>query len=148
MKLACVRPLASTLVGLAVLSAVMPGCTDSPTSPSNYAPYSQTELRLGTGARAVTGSLVTVRYAGWLYDGSQPNQKGAQFASSEGQTPYSFKLGAGEVISGWEQGLPGMQVGGLRRLVIPPSQAYGANRYGLIPPNATLVFEVDLVDAQ
>jgi FKBP-type peptidyl-prolyl cis-trans isomerase FkpA len=147
-RLARVFPLALTCVGLVVLSAGMAGCGGSPLSPSNDAPYSQTDLRLGTGASAVSGSVVAVHYAGWLYDGSQTDHKGAQFNTSEGQAPFSFTLGTGTVITGWEQGIAGMQVGGLRRLVIPPSLAYGANRYGLIPPNATLIFEVALVSVE
>jgi FKBP-type peptidyl-prolyl cis-trans isomerase FkpA len=147
-RLNCRFPLACTIAGLVVLSAVAAGCNGSPLSPSNDATYSQTDLRLGTGASAVPGSVVAVHYAGWLYDGSQPDHKGAQFNSSVGQEPFSFTLGAGTVITGWERGIVNMQVGGVRRLVLPPSLAYGASRYGLIPPNATLVFEVELVDVQ
>jgi FKBP-type peptidyl-prolyl cis-trans isomerase FkpA len=134
-----------TFVGLA---GVIAGCGGSPTSPSTYAPFSTTDLVVGTGTAAVTGSVVTVNYSGWLYDGSQTDQKGLQFASSVGQTAFSFTLGAGSVINGWEQGIVGMQVGGVRRLVIPPSLAYGASRSGPIPPYATLVFEIQLLDVQ
>jgi FKBP-type peptidyl-prolyl cis-trans isomerase len=69
-----------------------------------------------------------------------------QFDSSVGQTPFTFTLGAGQVIAGWEQGVQGMKVGGVRRLVVPPSLAYGQSRYGPIPPNATLVFEIELLE--
>jgi FKBP-type peptidyl-prolyl cis-trans isomerase FkpA len=137
-----------TFVAAVVLSALTPGCGETPTTPSSYAPYSQTDLRVGTGAAAVTTSTVTVHYTGWLYDSSQPQQKGAQFSSSAGRTPPSFTLGTSQVIAGWEQGVPGMLVGGLRRLVIPPSLAYGGTRNGVIPPNATLVFEIELLDVQ
>ena len=136
-----------TLVALVVLSAPIAGCGASPTSPSS-APFSQTDLRVGTGADAVNGGLLTVNYTGWLYDASQPDQKGTQFDSSVGRAPITFTLGGGQVIIGWDQGLPGMKVGGLRRLVIPPSLGYGASRYGIIPPNASLVFEVELLDVQ
>jgi FKBP-type peptidyl-prolyl cis-trans isomerase FkpA len=139
---------ACTFVALVVLSAVIAGCGGSPTSPSNNVPFSQTDLVVGTGAEAVTGSVLTVNYTGWLYNASQPDQKGLQFSSSVGGTPFTFTLGAGEVIGGWDQGVPGMKVGGLRRLVIPPSLGYGASRNGPIPPNATLVFEVELLDVQ
>jgi FKBP-type peptidyl-prolyl cis-trans isomerase FkpA len=139
---------AATLVSLLGLSTVMVGCNGSPLSPSNDAVYSQTELRLGTGTVAATGNVVKVHYGGWLYDGAQTDHKGAQFNSSVGQEPFSFTVGAATVISGWEQGIVGMRVGGIRRLVVPPSLAYGANRYGLIPPNATLVFEIELTDVQ
>ena len=139
---------ACTFVALVVLSAVIAACGGSPTSPSNNVPFSQTDLVVGTGAEAVTGSVLTVNYTGWLYNASQRDQKGLQFSSSVGGTAFTFTLGAGEVISGWDQGVPGMKVGGLRRLVLPPSLGYGASRNGPIPPNTTLVFEVELLDVQ
>jgi FKBP-type peptidyl-prolyl cis-trans isomerase len=94
---------------------------------------------VGTGATAVAGDVLTVHYTGWLADGTK-------FDSSydRGQ-PYPFRLGAGEVIRGWDEGLPGTKVGGKRRLIIPPSLAYGSAGRGPIPPNATLRFEVDLI---
>lgn len=137
-----------TLVALVVLSVIAAGCDDSPTSPSNNAPFSQTDLRLGTGADAVAGRLLTVHYTGWYYNASQPDQKGVQFDSSAGQTPFSFTLGAGQVISGWDRGVAGMKVGGVRRLVVPPSLGYGSARNGPIPPNATLLFEIELLEVQ
>jgi FKBP-type peptidyl-prolyl cis-trans isomerase FkpA len=103
-------------------------------------------LRVGSGAEAAAGKVVSVHYTGWLYDGSKPDGKGIQFETSVGTTPFSFTLGFGQVITGWDQGLPGMKVGGVRRLVIPPSLAYGSVRNGPIPPNATLIFEVELID--
>jgi FKBP-type peptidyl-prolyl cis-trans isomerase FkpA len=133
---------AATLVALAVLAG---GCGDSPTAPSDPVPFSQTDLVVGGGTDAVTGKVLTVNYSGWLYDASKPDQKGAQFDSSVGRSEFSFTLGAGQVIKGWDQGVPGMKVGGTRRLVIPPSLGYGATRNGPIPPNATLVFEVQLI---
>lgn len=130
-----------------VLAAAIASCA-SPTAPSSYAPYSQTDLVVGTGATAIIGNTVTVNYTGWLYDSSKPDQKGLQFDSSAGLTPFTFTLGAGQVINGWEQGIVGMNAGGLRRLVIPPSLAYGAARNNIIPPNATLVFEVQLLEVR
>jgi FKBP-type peptidyl-prolyl cis-trans isomerase FkpA len=103
---------------------------------------------VGTGTTAATGNTATVNYTGWLYDSTQPDQHGAQFDSSIGGTPFSFVLGANAVIKGWEQGVPGMKVGGIRRLVVPPSLAYGGTRQDLIPPNATLVFQIELLDVQ
>ena len=129
-------------------AATAAGCTGSATSPSNFAPFSQTDVRLGTGATAATGATLSMNYTGWLYDASRPEQKGLQFDSSIGRTPFTFTLGTGQVISGWDQGVPGMNVGGLRRLVIPPSLAYGSSRNGPIPANATLVFDIELVDVQ
>ncbi|MGB2716182.1 MAG: FKBP-type peptidyl-prolyl cis-trans isomerase [Vicinamibacterales bacterium] len=137
-------PISRVLPAL-VLAIVLAACGDSPTSPNN-ADYSQSDLRVGTGADALTGRVVTVNYTGWFYNASAPEGKGVQFDSSVGQTPFSFTLGAGQVIRGWEQGVQGMKVGGIRRLVIPPSLAYGQSRYGPIPPNATLVFEIELVE--
>ena len=130
-----------------MLAFATAGCNESPTSPNN-APFSQTDLRVGTGADAVNGRVLTVNYTGWLYDASQPDQRGVQFDSSIGRTPFTFTLGIGGVIEGWERGLQGMKVGGLRRLVIPPSLGYGDVRSGQIPPNATLLFEVELLDVQ
>jgi len=121
------------------------GGGSSPTAPTPNVPYSQTDLKVGDGAEAVAGKLVTVNYTGWLYDASQSNQKGTQFDTSVGKAPYSFVLGAGKVIQGWDQGVVGMKVGGSRRLVIPPSLAYGAAGNGPIPGNATLVFDIDLL---
>ena len=89
--------------------------------------------------------MVTVNYTGWLYDESRPDQKGAQFDTSIGRDVFSFTLGIGQVIAGWDQGVPGMRVEGVRRLVIPPSLAYGNFRNGPIPPNAALVFEIEML---
>jgi FKBP-type peptidyl-prolyl cis-trans isomerase FkpA len=147
-RLARGYPSASVAVALLALSTLASGCSQSPTAPSSYAPFSQTDLRLGGGADAATGSVLTVTYTGWLYDPSQVSQKGATFDSSVGRDPFTFTLGAGTVIAGWEQGLVGMKAGGLRRLVIPPSLGYGWSRVGPIPPNATLLFEVELLDVQ
>ena len=137
-----------TRIALVVLLAATAGCTDSSTAPSSSAPFSQTDVRVGTGTDAAAGKVVTVNYTGWLYDASKTDGKGLQFDTSVGGTPFSFNLGFGEVINGWDLGLPGMKVGGLRRLVIPPSLAYGAVRYGPIPPAATLVFDIELVNVQ
>jgi len=130
----------------AVFILMMTACTDTPVSPTTSAAYRQMDIVLGTGVTANSGASVTVDYTGWLYDASKPDQKGLQFDSSIGKTPFSFTLGAGEVIKGWELGVPGMLVGGERRLVIPPSLAYGDTRSGIIPPNATLVFDITLLN--
>lgn len=100
---------------------------------------------MGTGADAISGTSITVNYTGWLYDTSKADHKGLQFDTSVGKTPFSFTLGAGQVIKGWDQGVVGMKVGGTRELVIPPSLAYGSTRTGSIPPNATLLFDITLV---
>lgn len=132
-------------VALLLLLVAASGCDDSPTSPSQV---TQTDVIAGTGAEAAAGKVLTVNYTGWLYNPAQPEGKGAQFDSSVGSTPFTFALGQGSVISGWDTGLVGMKVGGLRRLVVPPSLAYGGFRTGPIPPNATLLFEVELLDVQ
>jgi FKBP-type peptidyl-prolyl cis-trans isomerase len=93
---------------------------------------------------------LTVHYTGWLYDSTRPDGKGRQFDSSRGSEPFSFRLGAGDVIPGWDKGFEGMRVGGKRRLVIPPDLGYGATGTpdGTIPANAGLVFEMELLDAR
>jgi FKBP-type peptidyl-prolyl cis-trans isomerase FkpA len=112
-------------------------------------PYTQTDLRVGTGTEATASRRVTVNYTGWLYAANAPENKGQQFDSSlsPGRTPFAFTIGAGEVIRGWDQGVVGMRVGGQRRLVIPPALAYGSTGAGngAIPPNATLVFDIELL---
>ena len=132
----------------AVMTMFSSACTDAPASPTITAPFAQTDLLLGTGADALTGNTLTVDYTGWLYDASKADQKGLQFDSSAGRTPFTFTLGSGQVIRGWDQGIPGMRIGGRRRLVIPPSLAYGDMRSGPIPPNATLVFDITLISIQ
>lgn len=117
-------------------------CDDSPLTPAPA--FAQSDLRVGTGAAAASGSTLTVQYTGWLYDGSKSDQKGLQFETNVGGTPFRFQLGAGQVIAGWDQGLVGIQPGGIRRLVIPPALAYGTVRRGPIPPNSTLIFEVEV----
>lgn len=145
----CTRRHTVTLVLLSAVVAAGCGGGDSPSSPSMPgAPFSQTDLRAGTGAEAAAGRTVTVNYTGWLYAPTQPEQKGQQFDTSTGRGPFSFLLGAGRVIQGWERGVPGMRVGGLRRLVIPPDLAYGSQGAPGIPPNSTLVFDVELLAVQ
>ena len=120
-------------------------CSESISSPSSSAPYSQVDLLLGTGDTAANGSIVTVNYTGWLYDASKPDNKGLQFDTTVGKTPFVFALGTASVIPGWDRGLVGMKVGGIRRLVVPPSLAYGNVRNYSIPPYSTLVFDIELV---
>ena len=144
MKLIRAFQVAFTLILLVVAVA---GCSNTPVSPSS-APFSQTDLRVGSGTAAVTGSTMTVQYTGWFYDASKADKRGVQFDTSIGRTALTFTLGAGSVVQGWEQGLVGMSVGGLRRLVIPPSLAYGSSRYATVPPNTTLVFDIELLDVQ
>jgi FKBP-type peptidyl-prolyl cis-trans isomerase FkpA len=139
---------ARAVAAAVVLGAVCGGCQPSPTAPGNYQAFTITDLVVGTGTEAASGSVVTVYYTGWIYNASKTDQKGPIFSSTLGTDSYTFTLGAGTVIQGWEQGLVGMQVGGKRRLVIPPSMAYGDTRGSSVPPNCTLLFEVDLLDVQ
>lgn len=149
MKLLRKLPLSFAFASAAVLAILVGACgDDSPTSPSSTAPFSKTDLRVGTGTEAVNGKVLTVNYTGWLYDETKADHKGLLFDTSLGRSTYSFTLGAGEVIAGWDQGMVGAKVGGLRQLVLPPSLAYGSKRTSSIPPNATLLFEVELLDVQ
>jgi FKBP-type peptidyl-prolyl cis-trans isomerase len=106
--------------------------------------------KVGTGNEAASGQRVTVHYTGWLYDETKPDHKGRKFDSSRDRNdPFDFRLGAGEVIRGWDEGVAGMKVGGQRTLTIPPDMGYGARGAGgVIPPNATLVFDVELLDVR
>jgi FKBP-type peptidyl-prolyl cis-trans isomerase FkpA len=137
------------LAAAAALAAVtIAACGPAPTTPSVGAPYSQTDLRVGTGTEAVAGKAISVNYTGWLYDSTKTDQKGLQFDSSVGGTPLTFTLGTGAVIEGFDLGMAGMKIGGARRLVVPSSLGYGGVRNGAIPAFSTMVFDVELVDVQ
>ncbi|WP_422018647.1 FKBP-type peptidyl-prolyl cis-trans isomerase [Roseateles sp.] len=102
------------------------------------------DVVVGEGAEATKGQRVSVHYTGWLY---KDGMKGKKFDSSKDRgQPFKFRLGGGEVIQGWDEGVQGMKVGGTRMLVLPPELGYGAHGAGgVIPPNATLLFEVELL---
>ena len=109
-------------------------------------PAATLDVRVGTGATAATGQTLMVNYTGWLYDDTKPDKKGEQFDASKPGQPVVFKLGFAQVIQGWDEGIPGMKVGGLRQLIVPSAMAYGREGAGSkIPPNATLVFEIELL---
>jgi FKBP-type peptidyl-prolyl cis-trans isomerase FkpA len=123
--------------------------SDAPTAPTpTPPPFTQTDLVVGTGAEAAIGRRLSVHYTLWLYDPAQAELKGRLMESSVGGSPYPFTLGAGQVIPGWDQGFQGMRVGGRRRLVVPPALAYGSRGQGNIPPDTSLVFDVELVAVQ
>jgi FKBP-type peptidyl-prolyl cis-trans isomerase FkpA len=109
-----------------------------------------TDVKTGTGPAIAAGQTAVVHYTGWLYSPKAHDHKGKKFDSSRDRNdPFSFRVGGGEVIGGWDQGVVGMQVGGQRRLVIPPSLGYGARGAGgVIPPNATLLFDIELMKIQ
>ena len=141
---------AKIAVTLIAATAAAAGCSDdsNPNSPTPRAEYSQTDVRVGTGAEATAGRRLNVHYTLWAYSPSGTDGKGQQIQTSVGGAPYSFVLGTGAVISGWDRGVPGMRVGGLRRLVLPPELAYGSQGNGQIPGNATLVFDIELMEVQ
>ena len=108
------------------------------------------DIKQGDGAEAQTGKVVVVHCSGWLYDPAAPEGKGKKFDSSlDRKVPFGFFLGEGKVIKGWDQGVVGMKVGGKRRLIIPPELGYGERGAGgVIPPNATLIFDVELLEVK
>jgi FKBP-type peptidyl-prolyl cis-trans isomerase FkpA len=122
----------------------------NPTDPSQVnIEFTTTDISVGTGAQAAVGNAVTVNYTGWLYNAQGTDSKGAQFDTSIGKTPLGpFTLGARSIIVGFEQAVVGMRVGGKRRAYIPASLAYGSQGNGPIPPNAAIVFEIDLLTVQ
>lgn len=136
--------LAASLLLLAACTAPVPPPGGS------VAELERIDTLAGTGAVATSGSDVTVHYTGWLYDENAPQQRGLKFDSSvdRGQ-PFTFLLGAGQVIRGWDDGVAGMKVGGKRTLLIPADLGYGSNGAGgVIPPGASLVFDVELLDVK
>jgi FKBP-type peptidyl-prolyl cis-trans isomerase FkpA len=142
-------PAVCILVTLAALSSACqrqaPSSASLPQSPLHV-----TELSPGEGEPIVTGRTAVVDYTGWLYDANAPDHRGRVFDSSRASgRPLHFELGAGQVIAGWDQGVTGMRVHGRRELTIPPDLAYGASGAGgVIPPHATLVFDVELLAIQ
>ena len=108
-----------------------------------------TDVTVGTGVAASSGKEVTVHYTGWFYNPHADDKRGRKFDSSRDGGPFSFRLGAGHVIKGWDQGVAGMRVGGQRTLIIPSELGYGRRGAGVdIPPGATLVFDVELLEVR
>ena len=138
------QPRQVSSLGVLILAVVVTaGCSGNDSNPTGpilpFSPFSQQDLNIGTGAEAVVGTRVTVNYTGWLYDPAQPENKGQQFDSSEGRPPFTFTVGAGQVIRGWDQGIPGMKVGGQRRLTIPFVKSVLAKLPGGSPASRPLV---------
>ncbi len=117
---------------------------------ANVTELKKIDVKQGTGTEAPAGKAVVVHYTGWLHDPAAPDGKGAKFDSSRDRgVPFGFMLGAGRVIKGWDEGVVGMKVGGQRTLVIPPALGYGERGAGgVIPPNATLIFDVELIEVK
>jgi FKBP-type peptidyl-prolyl cis-trans isomerase FkpA len=143
-------------LGLA-LSFTLAGCKRGQESsatpaaaPADAAPVALQKIDTvqGTGKEAVAGATVVVNYTGWLYSPNAQLQHGAQFDSSAGREPFSFQLGSGMVIPGWDQGVQGMKVGGKRTLIVPAALGYGERGAGPIPPNANLIFDIELLDVK
>jgi len=143
--------LPSCILGLTLALA---GCDRAPaptaaTSATSAAPavaFQKIDTVPGAGKEAVAGATAVVNYTGWLYAPGTESLRGQQFDSSAGRSPFSFQLGAGQVIRGWDEGVQGMKVGGKRTLILPPEMGYGAGGAGPIPPNASLIFDVELLE--
>ena len=134
--------LMACVFGLALLVSACGG-DSTPTAPSANVPFSTTDLRVGTGAEATVGRNATVNYTLWLWDRLGVDNKGSRLEAGT----FSFTVGQG-VIPGFSQGVTGMRVGGLRRVIIPPALAYGSAGQGQVPGNATLIFEIELLAVQ
>ena len=132
---------------LSLLLALCACRSPGPMPVDSVAELQRIDQRIGNGATATAGSDVTVHYTGWIYDESATEQRGEEFDSSVKRgEPFTYLLGAGQVIRGWDEGVAGMKVGGKRLLLIPSDLGYGVNGAGgVIPPNASLVFEVELL---
>ena len=135
---------------LSLLLLVACAADPGPPPSGSVAELQRIDGRVGEGAVASPGQEVSVHYTGWLYNENAPDRRGRQFDSSRNRDePFTFLLGAGQVIRGWDEGVAGMRVGGQRTLLIPADMAYGRKGAGgVIPPNASLVFEVELLDVQ
>jgi FKBP-type peptidyl-prolyl cis-trans isomerase FkpA len=143
-----------TLIVVSIAVAlVIAGCGQTESNQmgqSNITELTKQDTKTGSGNEATAGRNVTVHYTGWLYDANKADHKGTKFDSSRDRNePFTFPLGGGQVIRGWDEGVAGMKVGGQRTLTIPPDFGYGARGAGgVIPPNATLVFDVELLDVK
>ncbi|MFL6657671.1 MAG: FKBP-type peptidyl-prolyl cis-trans isomerase [Massilia sp.] len=133
----------ATIAGI-FLSFAMAGAQAAPTPLS----LKKIDTTVGTGSQAVTGSTVTLHYTGWLLAPKQKEQHGPQFDSSRAGKPFTFKLGTGAVIKGWDEGIRGMRAGGKRTLIVPADMAFGKKGMGSVPPTANLIFDIDLISVK
>ena len=143
--------LLSALLALAPLAAAAAAATTTIATP-DAAPTAEElqrlvvrDVKLGSGDEAKVGNIVSVQYTGWIYDAYAPQLHGRQFDSSVGRGPFSFMLGVGDVIKGWDRGVLGMKIGGKRTLIIPSNLGYGEQGSPSIPPGSTLIFDVELL---
>src|ERR1700693_343584 len=136
-------------LGVVDLVGLIAACSGKPSAApgGGVSSMQSVEIKAGTGESITAGKIAVVQYTGWLYEAAAKDNKGKQFDSSRsGGQPFRFPVGTGQVIKGWDQGVLGMKVGESRRLIIPPDLAYGdSGAGGVIPPGATLVFDIDLV---
>ena len=144
---------AVTLVLITILGCQAepnPTTQEKPAMTATITELQKIDTQVGTGREAEPGFNVTVHYTGWLYDATAEGKKGKKFDSSvDRKESFNFFLGGGQVIQGWDEGFAGMKIGGKRTLIIPPEMGYGARGAGgVIPPNATLIFDVELLDVK
>lgn len=138
------------LLGL-TMSLTVSACKRADAPQSAAAPavaFQKIDTVTGTGKEATAGATAVVNYTGWLYEPNAQLQRGAEFDSSKGRSPFSFQVGGCQVIKGWDEGIQGMKVGGKRTLIVPANMGYGDSGAGPIPPNATLIFEVELLEVR
>ncbi len=143
--------LSALVLGLASSLAIAPAfgqAASAPDATQAAAGVKKIDTVAGKGKPAKPGSTVTLHYSGWLYSPKADKQHGQAFDSSVGGKPFTFQLGAGKVIKGLDEGVAGMKAGGKRSLIIPAALGYGAQGAGPIPPNANLVFDVELLDVK
>lgn len=139
-----IRRIAVACAAVVLIGSVSACSTStSPVNPSEYG-IESTDIVVGNGTEARAGRGATTYYTLWLYDATKPEGKGTQVQTNVGGSPFSFVIGVGQVIAGWDIGVPGMKVGGKRRLVIPPEYAYGNQSSATIPANSTLVYDIEL----
>jgi FKBP-type peptidyl-prolyl cis-trans isomerase FkpA len=136
--------LSAIAFGLSLCFAVLPSAATAQ-APQELV---KTDTVVGKGRLAMTGSMVTIHYTGWIYAPKSPKQRGGKFDTSLDGEPYTFKLGAGSVIKGWDEGLRGMKAGGKRTLIVPASLGFGRDGLGPVPPTANLIFDIELVDVK
>jgi FKBP-type peptidyl-prolyl cis-trans isomerase FkpA len=133
---------------LAIALALAPAQAAPQPAAARLTALQKTDTQLGSGRMATVGSTVSVHYAAWLYAPHGVRQRGAAFDTSVGAAPFTFKLGAGKVIKGWDEGVRGMRAGGKRTLAVPAAMGFGKLGRGSVPANANLVFDIELLEVK